>query len=140
MLKKLFLILTLTTALFSFDKNVPNGKIMGTSSCPICNMKIKKFYKTSHAVVYKDKKKEHFCSMHCLKENMKKHKDIKKIYAVDANSNKLINAKTATYVVGSDVPSTMGNKSRVAFSSKEEAKKFQKRHGGKVATFSTAKK
>ena len=140
MLKKLFLILTLTTAIFSFDKNVPNGKIMGTSSCPICNMKIKKFYKTSHAVVYKDKKKEHFCSMHCLKEKMKKRKDIKKIYAVDAKSNKLIDAKTATYVIGSDVPSTMGNKSRVAFSSKEEAKKFQKRHGGKVATFSTAKK
>jgi len=140
MLKKLFLILTLTTALFSFDKNVPNGEIMGTSSCPVCNMKIKKFYKTSHALVYKDKKKEHFCSMTCLKKTIKKRKDIKKIYAVDAKSNKLINAKTATYVIGSDVPSTMGGKSKVAFASKSTAKKFQKKHGGKIANFTKAKK
>ena len=140
MLKKLFLILTLTTSLFSFDKNVPNGEIMGTSSCPVCNMKIKKFYKTSHAVTYKDNKKEHFWSMSCLSKTMKKRSDIKKIYVVDANSNKLINAKTATYVIGSDVPSTMGGKSKVAFLSKSSANKFQKKHGGKVVNFTRATK
>ena len=140
MLKNLFLILTLSTALFSFNKNVPSGTIMGTSSCPICNMKIKKFYKTSHAVQYNNSKKEHFCSMHCFSKRLKKRKDIKSIYAVDANSNQLINAKTATYVIGSDVPSTMGGKSKVAFSSKSAAQKFQKKHGGTIGTYTKALK
>ena len=138
MYKKSILFLSLTLALFSFDKNVPNGKIMGTSSCPICNMYIKKFYKTSHAVVYNNGKKEHFCSITCLVKEMKKRKDIKMIYAVDASTNKLINAKKAIYVIGSKISSTMGKTSRFAFASKSSAKAFQKRYGGKIGNFSEA--
>jgi len=140
MLKKLIILISLTLALFSFDKNVPNGKIMGTSSCPVCGMHIKKFYKTSHAVVYTNGKKEHFCSITCLAKNMKKRKDIKTIYVVDALTNKLINAKKAIYVIGSKVPSTMGNSSRLAFASKSNAMAFQKKYGGKISNFSTALK
>ena len=138
MLKKLVLTLTLTTVLFSFNKNVPSGTIMGTESCPVCNMKVKKFYKTSHAVKYKNNQKEHFCSMHCISKTLKKRKDIKSIYVVDANSNKLINAKTATYVIGSSIPSTMGGKSKIAFSSKSAAKVFQKKHGGTIGSYTEA--
>jgi len=140
MLKKLILLVTLTVALFSFNKSVSNGKIMGTSSCPVCHMHVKKFYKTSHAVVYNDGKKEHFCSITCLAKTMKKRKDIKTIYAVDASTNKLINAKKATYVIGSDVPSTMGSTSRLAFASKSSAEAFKKKHGGKIGNFSQALK
>jgi len=139
MFKKLMLLLSFTFILFAFDKSVPNGKIMGTSKCPVCNMDIHKYYKTSHAVVYNDGKKEHFCSMRCLAKTMKKRKDIKAIYAVDASTNKLINAKSATYVVGSDIPNTMGA-NQVAFASKSSAKAFQKKHGGKIVDFSTALK
>jgi len=138
MFKKLILLMTLSLTLFAFDKSVPNGKIMGTSSCPVCSMHIKKFYKTSHAVVYNDGKKEHFCSITCLAKIMKKRKDIKTIYVVDASTNKLINAKKATYVIGSKVPSTMGGSSRVAFTSKNSATAFQKKYGGKIVNFSTA--
>ncbi len=138
MFKKLILLLSLTLALFSFDKNVPNGKVMGTSSCPTCNMNIKKFYKTSHAVVYNNGKKEHFCSITCLAKNMKKRKDIKTIYVVDASTNKLINVKNAIYVIGSKVPSTMGSTSRLAFASKSSAKAFKKKYGGKIGNFDTA--
>ncbi len=140
MLKKLILLVTLTVALFSFNKSVSNGKIMGTSSCPVCHMNIKKFYKTSHAVVYNDGKKEHFCSITCLAKTLKERKDIKSIYAVDASTNKLINAKRATYVIGSDVPSTMGRVSRLAFASKSSAEAFKKKHGGKIGNFSQALK
>ncbi|MCK4442875.1 MAG: nitrous oxide reductase accessory protein NosL [Sulfurovaceae bacterium] len=139
MFKKLVLFTTLTLALFAFDKSVPNGKIYGTSSCPICGMHIKKFYKTSHAVTYNDGKKEHFCSMSYLAKTMKKRKDIKAIFAVDASTNKLINAKTAIYVVGSDIPNTMGS-NQVAFASKSSAKAFHKKHGGKIVSFNTALK
>ena len=141
MLKTLLLLLTLSLALFAFDKSYSNGKIMGKSSCSICSMSIKKFYKTSHAVVYNDGKKEHFCSMSCLAKVMKKRKDIKTTYVADASTGKLINAKSATYIIGSDVPSTMGAKnSKLAFASKSSAKAFQKKHGGNIGSFAIALK
>jgi nitrous oxide reductase accessory protein NosL len=139
MFKKLALFMVLNLALFAFDKSVPNGIIMGTSSCPICNMNIKKFYKTSHAVVYNSGKKEHFCSMRCLAKTMKKRKDIKIIFVADASTGKLIKAKNAVYIVGSNIPNTMGA-NQVAFVSKASAKAFQKKYGGKIVSFNTALK
>ncbi len=138
MFKKLILLVSLSLALFAFDKNLPDGKIMGTASCPVCSMHIKKFYKTSHAVVYNDGKKEHFCSITCLAKTMKNRKDIKTIYVADASNGKLINAKSAIYVIGSKVPSTMGGSSRLAFASQSSADTFQKKYGGKIGNFSMA--
>ncbi len=130
--------LSLSLMLFAFDKGVSNGQIMGTSNCPSCNMNIKKFYKTSHAVKHKDGKKEHFCSMVCLKKE-KKSGDT--VYVANASTGKMIKAKSATYVIGSDVPSTMGaKKSKIAFGSKSAAKAFQKKHGGVIGDFNKALK
>lgn len=47
---------------------------------------------------------------------------------------KLLNAKEATYVVGSDVRGAMG-KSILPFASREEARKFASSHGGDVLGF-----
>jgi len=138
MYRKIILILLLTLGLFAFDKSASNGEIFGTKDCPVCGMHIKKFYKTSHAIEYKDGTKKHFCSMACLKKAMKKG-DVKDIYVADASSNKMINVKSAIYVIGSDVPATMGaKKSKIAFGSKADAIAFQKRHGGKIGDFNKA--
>jgi len=134
-LKVLSLFIGLSLALLAFDKSVSNGKIMGTSDCPYCGMKITKFYKTSMAVEYKDGKKEHYCSISCLSKALKKHKNIKKIYAVDASNGKLIDAKSAIYLINSKITPTMNSRC-VAFASKTTAKKFQKEYGGKVTSFS----
>ncbi len=140
MLKKVILLLTLTLTLFAFNKAVPNGQIMGTSKCPICHMDIHKFYKTSHAIVYKDGTKKHFCSIVCLKKGMKQG-DVKTIYVANASTGKMIKAKSATYVIGSDVPATMGaSKSKIAFGSKSDAQAFQKKHGGVIGNFDMALK
>jgi len=138
-LKKLSLFIVLSLALLAFDKSVPNGKIIGTSDCPHCGMKITKFYKTSMAVEYKDGKKEHYCSVSCLSKALKKHKNIKKIYAVDASNGKLIDAKSAVYLVNSKIAPTMNSRC-VAFASKTTAKKFQKEYGGKITSFAVAVK
>ena len=136
MLKKVILLLSLSLALSAFDKGVSSGQIMGTSSCPICNMNIKKFYKSSHAVKHKDGKEEHFCSIVCLKKG-KKAGDT--IYVANSTTGKMIKVQSATYIIGSDVPSTMGAKnSKVAFGSKSDAKKFQKNHGGSLGNFDKA--
>jgi nitrous oxide reductase accessory protein NosL len=138
MLKTFLLLITLSFTLLGFDKSLSTGEIMGTKNCPVCNMKIKKYYKTSHAVKHKNGKKEHFCSMSCLKKG-KKPGDT--VYVANASTGKMIKASSAIYVVGSDVSGTMGaKKSKIAFGSKSAAQKFQKKHGGVITNYATALK
>jgi len=104
--------------------------------CNVCGMHLTKFYKTNHVTEFKNGHKEQYCSIHC---QAKIHNDfsdkIKKIEVVDTNSLKLIDSKTAYYVVGSSRKGTMSAVSKYAFSSKDEALKFQKEFGGEIHTF-----
>jgi copper chaperone NosL len=98
--------------------------------CPSCGMNLPKFYKTNH--VDHDKQ---YCSMHCLVKNSDLQGDVK---VVDTNSLKLIEAKKATYVVGSKKKGTMSKISKYAFTTKAEAEKFAKEFGGTVMSFDEA--
>jgi nitrous oxide reductase accessory protein NosL len=109
--------------------------------CPNCGMNLVTFYKTSHAIKLKDGSFKQFCSMHCLVESLKKYKDkIVDILVVDAKTNKFINAKNGFYVVGSKIKGTMTKNSKYAFLNEEDAKKFQKKYGGKIVNFQEALK
>ncbi|ABB44595.1 conserved hypothetical protein [Sulfurimonas denitrificans DSM 1251] len=152
MLKKLFLgvfiLLLLTTQNLSADSFTKSATIKpeliqkGSQKewCPVCGMKLESFYKTSHTskVNHTDKQ---YCSMRCLAVDMQEHKiDTNDVKVVDALSQKLIFAKDAHYVVGSDVKGTMSKVSKVAFSSKEAADDFNIEHGGEVVSFEKALK
>jgi len=109
--------------------------------CAVCGMNLKMFYKTSHAVVLKDGTKKQYCSIRCLAADWKSISDkIDKILVVDADTEKLIDATKAYYVVGSKVKGTMSMTSKIAFGSLEEAKAFQKAYGGEIVDFKTALK
>ena len=104
--------------------------------CNVCGMHLTKYYKTSHATEFKNGHKEQYCSLHCQAQIHEEHEDkIKNIQVVDTNSLKLIDAKTAFYVVGSSKEGTMSPISKYAFSSKNDALKFQKDFGGEIHTF-----
>jgi nitrous oxide reductase accessory protein NosL len=79
--------------------------------------------------------------MRCLAVDMQEY-DIKldDVRVVDAVTQKLINAKSAFYVVDSDVKGTMSKVSKLAFASKEAAEDFNIEHGGKVVDFTAALK
>jgi nitrous oxide reductase accessory protein NosL len=99
------------------------------------------FYKTSHAIKLKNGSFKQFCSMHCLVESLEKYKDkIVDILVVDAKTNKFVNAKNSFYVVGSKIKGTMTKNSKYAFLNEEDAKKFQKKYGGKIVNFQEALK
>ncbi len=107
--------------------------------CAVCGMNLKMFYKTSHAVELDDGTKKQYCSIRCLAAdwpNIKGH--VKKILVVDAKTGKLIDAKSARYVVGSKVKGTMSMTSKIAFGSLDDAKAFQKTYGGKIIAFDEA--
>lgn len=107
--------------------------------CAVCGMNLKKFYKTSHAVILDDGSKRQYCSIRCLAAQWPKiGKHVKKILAADAATDKLIDAQKAYYVVGSSVKGTMSQRSKIAFASLEDAKKFVSEYGGEIVDFKTA--
>jgi nitrous oxide reductase accessory protein NosL len=104
--------------------------------CNVCGMHLPKFYKTNHATTFKNGKKEQYCSIHCQAHIHQNHADkIEKIDVVDTNTLKFIDAKTATYVVGSSKKGTMSPVSKYAFEKKEDALAFQKNFGGEIYNF-----
>jgi len=107
--------------------------------CPICGMNLKMFYKTSHAVRLSGGKNKQYCSIRCFLEDYEGLSSIvKEILVVDAKTEKLIDARSATYVVGSKAPGTMSKISKYAFGDPSDAKAFQAKMGGQIMSFSDA--
>ena len=145
-------ILILTVLIFSilhleaksFSKTASTSPILVQDGkakhwCPVCGMSIKMFYKTSHTSKLQNGNKRQYCSIRCLAVDMKEYGiDTNDIKVVDINTQKLIDAKSAFYVVGSKVKGTMSKVSKLAFNSKDEALSFVKKYKGKIVNFNTA--
>ena len=144
LLGTLFLLTVPTLNASSFSKKATLEPVLVNqgehkSSCVNCGMSLKMFYKTSHIATFADGSKKQYCSIACLISDLKEHKATK-IEVVDAHTQKVINAKTAHYVIDSDVRGTMAKRSKLAFASKQDASSFIKEHGGKLITFDQALK
>ncbi|MFN3395382.1 MAG: nitrous oxide reductase accessory protein NosL [Thermodesulfovibrionales bacterium] len=107
--------------------------------CAICGMWIDQYMSTRHVIILKDNTTTSFCSIACaaryLNENRQKVKNVK---VADFLTDRLINAEKAYYLEGSDVPGVMSYISRIAFSTKTDAERFQRKHGGRLITFKQA--
>jgi nitrous oxide reductase accessory protein NosL len=112
--------------------------------CPNCGMSLVKFWKTSHAIKFKDGTYRQFCSIYCLAEQLEltelrgKEDTISQYMVVDVPSLKYIDAKRAYYVVGSKKKGTMTTTSKYAFKYKSDAKKFSDKFGGHITDFDGA--
>jgi nitrous oxide reductase accessory protein NosL len=105
--------------------------------CAMCGMNLIKFYKTSHAAKLEGKNIQ-YCSLHCLTAHINEGAELENPMVVDVRSLKFIPVTEAFYVVGSDVKGTMSPVSKYAFKSLDDAKAFQKKHGGKILDFYSA--
>jgi nitrous oxide reductase accessory protein NosL len=105
--------------------------------CAICGMNLVKFYKTSHAATLNEAKVQ-YCSIHCLADHIRQGAELENPMVVDVSSLKFIPVTEAYYVVGSDVHGTMSMVSKYAFKNLEDAKEFQKKHGGEIMDFYSA--
>lgn len=107
--------------------------------CPICGMSIKKYYKTSHTSKLQNETSRQYCSIRCLvKDDLEYGINKNSVQVVDFISEKLINAKSAYYVLGSEVKGTMSRISKLAFLKEEEAKAFIKKYSGQIKSFDEA--
>lgn len=142
----LSLLLIFSTTLYakSFKKEAsvePQLVQEGSSKhwCPVCGMSLQKFYKTSHSATLHNGTKRQYCSIRCLAVDSQEYGINKNnVQVVDIQTQKLINATKAYYVVGSKVRGTMSKKSKLAFENKNDAQNFIKKYKGKLTTFDDA--
>jgi len=141
----IFLIFTqLTLSAKSFDKSASSEVILVQKGkekhwCPVCGMSIKMFYKTSHTSKLHNGTSRQYCSISCLSHDMLEYGiDTNDINVIDASTQKLINAKTAFYVIGSKVKGTMSRISKLAFEKEDDANKFVKKYSGELVSFERA--
>jgi len=105
--------------------------------CAVCGMNLLKYYKTNHAAKH-DGQNIQYCSLHCLTKHINEGAELENPMVVDVTSLKFIPVTEAFYVVGSDIRGTMSRVSKYAFKSLDDAKAFQKSHGGKIVDFYSA--
>lgn len=112
-----------------------------TEECHNCGMYRSMWARTWYTYSTESTDK-HVCSLHCLVEALKnsgeKGKEI--TTALYLSPTTMVPVKNAYYVVGSKARGTMSMKSKLAFSSLNEADKFIKNCGGELADFDTAYK
>lgn len=77
------------------------------------------------------------CSLHCAANDMKQNRDreVRLLMVADYQTGELIDARTATWVVGGKKQGGMNVPAKWAFVSKKDAETFVKEDGGEISTF-----
>lgn len=117
-------------------------KVEAPDACVHCGMDRTKFGHSRMIVTYTDGSSAGTCSLNCVVTDMSKNKgkSVKSFQVADYNTRKLIDAKTASWVIGGDKRGVMTKVAKWAFADKKDADAFIKASGGKPATFDEALK
>jgi copper chaperone NosL len=125
-------------ALFLFTAFSP-APAAEREGCVLCGMYLDIYAKTRYTITFDDGSSQSTCSLACAARIMNEHKGrTRDVKVGNYLSGELIEARSAFYLEGSDVPGVMSNTSRIAFPSKQAAQDFRKKHGGRIITFDKA--
>jgi len=109
-------------------------------SCRVCGMWIDEYRKSAAELVLKDGTMEHTCGVACMLREVEDAGGMSAFQSVKVHdwvSGELVDAQTATYVLGSNViPDMVPN--YIAFAKREEAEAFAAKEGGEVIDFTIA--
>lgn len=109
-------------------------------SCEVCGMWIDKYEHTAAELVFKDGRKQHTCGVACMLRQIEDAGGIDAFESVKVHdwvTGELVDAESATYVVGSKViPDMVPN--YIAFASASDAEAFAAKEGGEIIDFSVA--
>jgi nitrous oxide reductase accessory protein NosL len=106
-------------------------------TCNYCGMDRSKYGHSRMLIEYDDGTSVAACSLHCAAVDLAVNIDrtASHIYVGDYGSRKLIDAETASWVIGGSRPGVMSANAKWAFETKEGAAGFIKEHGGTLSTF-----
>ena len=128
----IMLLLALGSVCLAADK-----KVEAPADCKYCGMDRTKFAHSRMVVTYTDGSSTGTCSINCVVIDMKEQpgKEVKSFQVGDYNSKKLIDAKSAAWVIGGKKKGVMTPVAKWAFADTKAAEDFVKEYGGKLATF-----
>ena len=110
--------------------------------CKYCGMDREKFDFSRMMIDYDEGTSVAVCSIHCAAVDLANNidKTPKAIKVGDFSTKDLIDAESATWVIGGSKPGVMSKRGKWAFAKKDEAENFIKLNGGTPADFETAMK
>jgi nitrous oxide reductase accessory protein NosL len=108
--------------------------------CHQCGMDLSALAKSRMVIVYADESTVEVCSLHCAAAEIKQNSDkqIKSLMVADYSTEEMIDAKTATWVIGGKKQGVMTSAAKWAFAKKEDAQKFIDKNGGELGAFDEA--
>ena len=114
------------------DKPISVDAISSEMGCENCNMNLKKFIATGHAIKLKNEESHYYCSINCSSiANEHFGENVKTIYGIDYGLTKYFPVDQLNYVIGSKLRGTMTRVSKFAFSDEEKAQSFMQTFEGK---------
>jgi nitrous oxide reductase accessory protein NosL len=123
-------------ALFFFSPHLPAEN---PGWCPLCSMNLSMYQTTNNRLTLSTGETFQTCSIFCAAQIYEKTSlEVRRWEVMDFSGKQFIDAREAFWVIGSDLPGVMTAVSKVAFSSQEEARRFQKGHTGLLGTFKEA--
>ena len=126
------LLFALTAICLAAEKSVE-----APANCKKCNMNRTQFAHSRMIVTYADGSSSGTCSINCAVLDLKanKGKEVKSFQVGDYDSKELIDARTATWVIGGKKNGVMTAVPKWAFADKSGAQEFIRNNGGKLAEF-----
>jgi copper chaperone NosL len=127
--------LFLGSALWALDNDVKD-----IPACKYCGMNRETFAHSRMLIEYDDGTIVGTCSLHCVSVDLALNLDKapKTIRVGDYGQKGLINAETATWIIGGKRPGVMTRNAKWAFADKADAEKFRQENDGRIAGFDEA--
>jgi nitrous oxide reductase accessory protein NosL len=126
--------------LLSIPAAAKDPHVQDRPSCRVCGMWIDEYKRTAAELVYKDGHKESTCGVACMLREVEEAGGLGEFESVKVHdwvTGELVDAETATYVMGSRViPDMVPN--YIAFAKREEAEAFAAKEGGDIIDFNIA--
>lgn len=109
-------------------------------ACEKCGMDRTTFAHSRMLVVYADGTTVGTCSLHCAAEELQRNGDkpVRSLMVADYLTKELLEARSATWVVGGKRHGVMTALAKWAFAKAEEARKFVGENGGEINSFEQA--
>jgi copper chaperone NosL len=137
---KRFIMSLLICMLFAATSAMAAEKVEPPGECKQCGMDRVAFAHGRMLIVYADGTTAGTCSLNCAAVEMKvnKGKKVKALKVADYGTKKLIDARTAVWVIGGSKDGIMTEMPKWAFSRRVDAERFVKENGGRIAGFDEA--
>ena len=134
---KRFLILLVFCLLFISAIAAAADTALTSKYCKQCGMDREAYARSRMLIVYSDDTTVGVCSLHCAAADMKQNKDkqVVSLLVADYVTKQLIDARTATWVVGGTEAGVMTSVAKWAFAREEDAENFVKENSGQVTQY-----